>query len=123
MNPHQFIAGNQKLDLINHSIIINLRNMPGTHYYVPQRLNRGNGHVFNDHLQGKNSNVSRALDMFNVTSSPRNEIKSKLYPVGCSTSRLVFYCYLLQAPVVVFTNLFQSIRVTKHANQHYQRLL
>ena len=88
---HQFIAMNPKLELrrcvppffpkrfINHSIIIKeMRNMPGTHCYVPLCINRGNGHVINDHLQAKNSCVSRAPDTYCVTSSPRHELKSKL---------------------------------------------
>ena len=55
--------------------------MLDTHRYVPQCINRGNGHVTNDHLQAKNSWVSRALDTFCVMSSPRlsrHELKSKL---------------------------------------------
>ena len=88
---HQFIAMNPKLELrrcvptfcskrfINHSIIIKeLRNMPGTHCYVPQCINSGNNHVINDHLRAKNSCVSRAIDTFCDTSSPRYELKSKL---------------------------------------------
>ena len=27
--------------------------MPGTHCYAPECLNRINGHVINDHIQGK----------------------------------------------------------------------
>ena len=52
--------------------------MPGTHIL---RINRSNGHVINDHLQAKNSCVSRAqwrADTIFVTSSPRHALKSKL---------------------------------------------
>ena len=42
---------------INHSTIIELRNMPGTHCYVSQCIN-GNGHVINDHVQAMDSYVS-----------------------------------------------------------------
>ena len=34
--------------------------MPDTHYYVPHCINRGNGHVINDHLQAKNTSAGRA---------------------------------------------------------------
>ena len=50
--------------------------MPGTPFTHKQ-----NGHVINDHLQAKNSCVSRAqwrADTFCVTSSPRHALKSKL---------------------------------------------
>ena len=53
--------------------------MPGTHRYVPQCINRGNGHLINDHPQAKNSCVSRALDTFCVTSSPRHELCKYLW--------------------------------------------
>ena len=93
-----------------------LRNMPGTHCYVPQCINRGNGHVINGPVRAKNSCVSWAVGTFFVTSSPRHEPKLKLnlffssWYFGCSTSQLFFL--LLEAPVVIFTNWFHSIRVT-----------
>ena len=34
--------------------------MPGTHCYVPQCINRGSGHVINDHLQAKNTSAGHA---------------------------------------------------------------
>ena len=43
--------------------------MPGTHCYVPQCKNRGNGHVINDHLQAKkHERRSRALLRHNQNS-------------------------------------------------------
>ena len=52
-----------------------LPNIPGTHCYVPQCKNMGNGNVINDFFRAKNSCASRALDTFCVTSSPKHELK------------------------------------------------
>ena len=41
-----------------------LPNIPGTHCYVPQFKNRGNGNVINDHFRAKNSCDSRAPDRY-----------------------------------------------------------
>ena len=50
--------------------------MPGTHCYVPECTNRGNGHVINDdYLRAKNSCVSGfALCHHQDTSSNKNKI-------------------------------------------------
>ena len=78
--------------------------MPGTHCHVPQCINRGNGHVINDHLQAKNTSAGRA---------PRYVIIKILY----NFFFLIFWLFnfsvrplllVLQAPVVLFTDLFQS---------------
>ena len=91
--------------------------MPDIHCYVPQCLNRSNGHVINDHLRAKNSCVSRALGTLCVTSSPRHELKSKLNLFFFFPIRWLFdfsALLLLKAPVVIFTIIFQSLRVTMH---------
>ena len=77
--------------------------MPGTHCYVPHCINRGNGHVINDHLQAKNMSAGRA---------PRYVINAEskfviilffliLWLVDFSVRLLLL---VLQAPVVFFTN-------------------
>ena len=80
---YQFIAVNTKLGSWRSAEIffedMSKRNMPGTHCYVRQFINRGNGHVINDHLRAKNSCVSRTPDTFCITSLPKHELlKSKL---------------------------------------------
>ena len=59
-------------------IIFNLFNMPGTHCYVPQCINRGNGHVTNDHLQAKTTAFHERYDTFYVTKT-RAQIKIKYF--------------------------------------------
>ena len=49
-----------------------MRNMLGARYYEPQCINRGNGHVTNDHLQA-------IIRWFCVTSSSLHDIKSTFY--------------------------------------------
>ena len=73
-----------------------------------QFINSGNGYVINDHLQAKNASAGRASRY--VITTTRAEILI-LWLFDLSDLLLV-----LPAPVVVFTNLYQSIRVTKHSN-------
>ena len=87
--------------------------MPGTDCYVPQCINSGNGHVINVHLQAKNSCVSRVLDTFCVTPSPRHELKSKfsiLFPDTLdvrlfSTSFTFSFCKLQLCYLQIYTGM------------------
>ena len=83
---------------------------------VPQCINRGNGHVINDHLQAKKTRARRAPRY--VVTTTRAEIKI-LYTFFFLILWLFDFSVIislldLQAPVVGFTHLYQSIRVTMH---------
>ena len=86
--------------------------MHDTHCYVPQCINRGNGYVINDHLQAKKSSAG------NIITTTRAEIKI-LYTFFFLILWLFDFSVIillldLQAPVVGFTSIYQSIRVTMH---------
>ena len=57
-----------------------------------------------------------------IKSSQRHELKSKFFRIFFLPDTLAVrfigssFTLVLQAPVVVFTNLYQSLRVTKHGN-------
>ena len=79
--------------------------MPDTHCYVPQCINRGNGHVINDHLQAKNTSAGRTPCYVIIA-------ESKFFLIFFFLILWLFdfsaRLLVLQAPVVLFTNLFQS---------------
>ena len=82
----------------------------------PQSINRGNGYVINDHLQAKQTHAGRAPRHAIITT--RAEIKI-LYTfffliLWLFDFSVIILLLVLQAPVVGFTNLYQSIRVTMH---------
>ena len=107
---YQYFVSNR---FINHSIIHELRNIPGTHCCVPQCINSGNGHVIY-------KTKTRAPVARHVTSSPRHELKSKFFIIFYFLILCLFdisaLLLLLRVPVVILTNLYQGIRVTKHRN-------
>ena len=78
--------------------------MPGTHCDVPQCINRCNGHVINDHLQAKNMSAGRA-PRYIITAESKFFINLILWLFDFSVRLLLL---VLQAPVVLFTNVFQS---------------
>ena len=82
---------------------------------MPQCMNRGDGHIINDHLQAINCCVSRAVDTFCVTASPRHELKSKFYEFFLSdiwAVRLLGYSFSFCK--LQLSHLCQSIGVTMH---------
>ena len=80
--------------------------MPGTHCYGPQCINRGNGHVINDHIQAKNTSAGR-VPCYVITAESKFFINSFL-PDTLWLFDFLARLLVLQAPVVLFTNLFQS---------------
>ena len=80
--------------------------MPGTHCYVPQCINRGNGHVINNHLQAKNTSAGRAARYVITAESKYIIFFFLILWLFDFPARLLLL--VLQAPVVLFTHLFQS---------------
>ena len=85
--------------------------MSGTHCYIPQCINRVNGH---DHLQTTNSCVSRALGVFCVTSSPRHELRSTLNAFFF----LILWLFDLSALLLVLAFPSSSCLIYKFISKH-----
>ena len=92
--------------------------MPGTHCYVPQSINSGNGHVIY-------KTKTRAPVAHHVTSSPRHELAEVKILYNFCLPVLIRWLFdisalllllLLQVSVIIFTHLYQGTRVTKHGN-------
>ena len=83
---------------------------------MPQCINRGNGYVINDHLQAKKTGAGCAPRYVITTTGAEIKIRYTfffliLWLFDFSVSLLVL---VLQAAVIGFTNLYQSIRETMH---------
>ena len=77
-------------------------------------INSGNGHVINDQVQAKN--MRAALHHHRDTSCNQNSLEFFFFLILWLFELSALLLLVLQAPVVVFTNLNESLRVTKHGN-------
>ena len=77
--------------------------MPSTHCYVSQCINRGDGHVINDHIQLCFMSVRHVLHYVIITTRAQFKILSFFHPDTLAVRLLgsSFTFSFLQAPVVI----------------------